>query len=92
VLWLQYFGELALRAKQPRAATVKAGGDTTLLRLGRDEFQWLVVEKKGIRSLLESRTKRQSRESFDELPSLDATTEAAIDEALTSSNPGEGFH
>ena len=49
-----------------------------------------VVEKKGIRSLLESRTKRQSRESFDELPSLDATTEAAIDEALTSSNPGEG--
>ena len=45
-----------------------------------------VVEKKGIRSLLESRTKRPSRESFDELPSLDATTEAAIDEALTSSN------
>jgi len=37
----QYFGELALRAKQPRAATVKASGDTTLLRLGRDEFQWL---------------------------------------------------
>ena len=47
-----YFGELALRAKQPRAATVRARGPTTMLRLDAHAFQWLVVEKKGIRSLL----------------------------------------
>jgi hypothetical protein len=45
-------------------------------------FQWLVVEKRGIRSLLEMRSHRRSRVSFDELPELDATTSADIDAAL----------
>ena len=48
----RYFGELALRAKQPRAATVKARGATVVLRLDRHSFEWPVLEKKGIRSLL----------------------------------------
>jgi len=78
----RYFGELALRAKQPRAATVKARGATVVLRLDRHSFEWLVLEKKGIRSLLENRSHRRSRVSFEDLPELDATTSAIIDAAL----------
>lgn len=48
-----YFGELALRANQPRAATVvAAGGPARLLRLERFDFDWLVTHKRDLHSLL----------------------------------------
>ena len=39
----QFFGELALMSNQPRAATVEAkGGETLVLKLGRQQFERLV--------------------------------------------------
>ena len=48
-----YFGELALRSSQPRAATVHAEAFTTLLRLDRAEFGRLVREQGDVGQLLE---------------------------------------
>lgn len=36
---LQYFGELALMSKEPRAATVVATTDASLLRMSKEEFE-----------------------------------------------------
>ena len=49
-----YFGELALRSSQPRAATVHAEAFTTLLRLDRAEFDRLVREQGDVGQLLEA--------------------------------------
>lgn len=54
-----YFGELALKAKMPRAATIRARGaaGTVCMRLGQTQFQALVVEGKGLSGLEESSPK-----------------------------------
>jgi cAMP-dependent protein kinase regulator len=48
-----YFGELALRSSQPRAATVQADGFMTILRLDQASFNQLVVDKDDIGTQLE---------------------------------------
>ena len=50
-----FFGELALRTNERRAATVRAAGfSTTVLQLPRDVFQWLVDAKDDVGSILTS--------------------------------------
>jgi cAMP-dependent protein kinase regulator len=50
----EFFGELALRSKQTRAATVKASGfSTTVLQLPQEDFNWLMTQKGDIKALIE---------------------------------------
>lgn len=68
----RYFGELALQQNQPRAATIIAEGRTTCSTLKAWEFDWLITQKKSLKSLLLERSGRTERNSFQELPDAGA--------------------
>ena len=60
-----FFGELALRSNQPRAATVVAKGfSTTVLQLPRKAFDWLMAQKVDLAKQLEEQASKYSN-SFD---------------------------
>ena len=82
----RYFGELALQQNQPRAASIIADGQTTCSTLKAWEFDWLITQKKSLKSLLLERSGRRERESFEALP--DAT--ADILEVLEGDGKADG--
>ena len=76
----RYFGELALQQNQPRAATIIAKGHTTCSILKAWEFDWLITQKKSLKSLLLERSGRTERASFEELPDAGADILALLEE------------
>jgi hypothetical protein len=76
----RYFGELALQQNQPRAATIIAEGRTTCSILKAWEFDWLITQKKSLKSLLLERSGRTERNSFEELPDAGADILSLLEE------------
>jgi CRP-like cAMP-binding protein len=61
-----FFGELALRSNQPRAATVKASGfSTTVLQLPQEDFNWLMTRKEDIKAMIEQQANSYAKNGAD---------------------------
>jgi len=68
-----FFGELALRSNQPRAATVKASGfSTTVLQLPQEDFNWLMSQKGDIKELIEQQANSYARSGMGPYDDKDA--------------------